>query len=257
MQNFKLTIEYDGTEYHGWQRQKDFRTVQATIEDALETMIGHQVTVIGSGRTDAGAHALNQVANFLVDTTLTADIFKKGLNSLLPADIVIRDCRAVDDRFHARYDAWSKVYDYRILNRPIPTALFRRYAWHIRKTLDLNAMSEAMLCLKGEHDFSAFEAAGSPRANAVRTAIDVNLTAKDKDGYVVFTIEANGFLRCMVRNIVGTLVDVGLGRISPEGFQGILTSRDRKQAGITAPPHGLFLREVKYRPYDPVSRTPF
>ena len=248
MPNFKLIIEYDGTAYHGWQRQKDIPTVQGAIEAALGTMTGDSVRVIGSGRTDAGVHALNQVANFCVDTRLTTDDFKKGLNSLLPPDIVVKDCQGVDESFHARYDARSKVYDYHLLNRPTPAALFRQYAWHVRKNLDLNAMRVAMVCLRGEHDFSAFEASGSPRSHAVRRAMDVDLTAKDAEGYLVFTMEADGFLRCMVRNIVGTLVDVGLGRLSPEAFQDILTSKDRKQAGITAPAHGLFLREVKYAP---------
>ncbi len=246
LQNFKLIIEYDGTGYHGWQRQSNTCTIQGTIEDALKTMTEQPVTLIGSGRTDAGVHATGQVASFCLETRLTSDVFAKGLNSLLPPDIVIKDCAAVDETFHARYDAWSKVYDYRILNRPTPAALFRQYAWHIRKPLDLDAMRTAILCLKGEHDFSAFEGAGSPRSHAVRTAIDVSLTGKDADCYVVFSIEADGFLRHMARNIVGTLVDVGLGKISAEAFENILISKDRKQAGITAPAHGLFLREVKY-----------
>ena len=177
MPNFKLILEYEGTAYHGWQRQKDAPTVQETIEAALETMTGGLVKVIGSGRTDAGAHALNQVANFSIDTRLTADVFQKGLNSLLPPDIVVKACQGVDDSFHARYDAWSKVYNYRILNRPIPAALFRHYAWHVKKRLNVHAMRVAMDCLKGEHDFSAFEASGSPRSHAVRNAMDVNLPA--------------------------------------------------------------------------------
>ena len=246
--NFKLTIEYDGTAYHGWQRQNDAPTVQGTIEAALKTMTGRPVTIIGSGRTDAGVHALNQVANFFVDTKLTSDIFTIGLNSLLPGDIVIKDCASVDETFHARHDAWSKVYDYRILNRSIPAALFRQYAWHIRKDLDLEGIRTSVLCLNGRHDFSAFEGAGSPRLHSVRTVIDASLTGKDMHGYVAFSIEADGFLRHMVRNIVGTLVDVGLGKITPEVFEDILKSKDRKQAGITAPAHGLFLREVKYVP---------
>ena len=246
MQNFKLVIEYDGTAYHGWQRQSNTRTIQGAIEDALKTITGQSVTLIGSGRTDAGAHATGQVGSFCLETRLTSDVFAKGLNSLLPPDIVIKDCAAVDETFHARYGTRSKVYDYRILNRPTPAALFRQYAWHIRNPLHLEAIRTAMVCLKGEHDFSAFEGAGSPRSHAVRTVIDVNLARKDADGYVVFSIEADGFLRHMARNIVGTLVDVGLGKISPQAFEDILISKDRRQAGITAPAHGLFLREVKY-----------
>jgi tRNA pseudouridine38-40 synthase len=246
LQNFKLVIEYDGTLYHGWQRQSSTRTIQGTIEAVLQTMTGQSVTLIGSGRTDAGVHARGQVANFCLETRLTSDIFARGLNSLLPPDIVIKDCAAVNKAFHARHDARCKVYDYRILNRPTPSALFRQYAWHISSPLDLDAMGAAMLCLKGRHDFSAFEAVGSPRSHTVRAVTDVNLSGRDEDGYVVFSIEADGFLRHMVRNIVGTLVDVGLGRISPGAFGDILISKDRRQAGITAPAHGLFLREVKY-----------
>lgn len=246
MQNFKLVIEYDGTAYHGWQRQNNICTIQETIEDALKTMTGQSVTLIGSGRTDAGVHATGQVANFCLETRLTSDVFARGLNSLLPPDIVIKDCTAVGEGFHARYDARSKVYDYRILNRLIPAALFRQYSWHIKLSLDLDAMRTAMLWLKGQHDFSAFEATGSSRSHAVRTVIGVNLFGRDEDGHVVFSIEADGFLRHMVRNIVGTLVDVGLGKISPKGFEDVMISKDRRLAGITAPAHGLFLREVKY-----------
>jgi tRNA pseudouridine38-40 synthase len=246
LQNFKLVIEYDGTAYHGWQRQNNICTIQETIEDALKTMTGQSVTLIGSGRTDAGVHATGQVANFCLETRLTSDVFARGLNSLLPPDIVIKDCTAVGEGFHARYDARSKVYDYRILNRPIPAALFRQYSWHIKLSLDLDAIRTAMLCLKGQHDFSAFEATGSSRSHAVRTVIGVNLFGRDEDGQVVFSIEADGFLRHMVRNIVGTLVDVGLGKVSPKGFEDVMISKDRRLAGITAPAHGLFLREVKY-----------
>ena len=246
LQNFRLDIEYDGTAYHGWQRQTNARTVQGTIEAVLETMTAQSVTLIGSGRTDAGAHATGQVANFCVKTRLTSGVFLRGLNSLLPEDIVIKDCREVEESFHARYDAQSKVYHYRILNRPIPAALNRQYAWHITKPLDLEAISKAMICLKGKRDFSAFEAAGSSQKHAVRTVIQLSLTGKDADGYVVFSIEADGFLRHMVRNIVGTLVDVGLGKTSTGDFESILLSKDRKQAGITAPAHGLFLRDVRY-----------
>ncbi len=247
LRNFKLVIEYDGTAYHGWQRQKETPTVQGTIEAAIETMTGKSVTLTGSGRTDAGVHALNQVANFIVDTKLTSDIFRRGLNSLLPRDVVIKDCRGADDAFHARFDVSGKVYHYHIINRPCPTAIFRQYSWHIRRPLELPVMREAMAHLKGTHDFSAFEAAGGSRSHAVRTVMDVGLTTRDEmAGHVVFSIEANGFLRCMVRNIVGTLVDVGMGKTSTAVFQGILESKDRRQAGRTAPPQGLFLREVKY-----------
>lgn len=246
VQNFKLLIEYDGTSYSGWQRQASDRTIQGTIESALHTMTEQSVTLIGSGRTDAGVHAVAQVANFHVETRLAPDVFLRGLNGLLPGDIVIRECLQVDEAFHARYDARSKVYEYRILNHLIRPALFRQYAWHISTSLDLEAMKTAMGHLKGEQDFSAFQAAGGNQTHAVRTVMNLRLSDKDAEGYVVFSIEADGFLRHMVRNIVGTLVDVGLGKTSPTGFKDILLWRDRSKAGITAPAQGLFLMEVKY-----------
>jgi len=245
MPNFKITIEYDGSAYHGWQRQTMDRTIQGEIETALMTMAGNRVALTGSGRTDAGVHAYNQVANFQCETQLTPGVFQKGLNSLLPEDIVITSCEVVPEKFHAQYDAKSKTYHYRILNRPIPVAISRQYAWHIRKELDIDAMRSALRFIVGTHDFKAFEGSGSPRADTIRCIINADLFKTD-DGYVVLKIEGDGFLRFMVRNIVGTLVDVGLGKITPDDFKQILVSRDRNLAGITAPAHGLFLMTVRY-----------
>jgi len=243
--NFKLIIEYDGTCFSGWQRQKTDRSVQGEIEKALRVMTGQKVVVNGSGRTDAGVHALGQVANFHCDTRLTAAVFLKGLNSLLFEDVVIKDCRQVPDAFHARFDAKRKRYRYRMLNRLIPCALFRQYVWHIRKKLDTGAMRAAMAHIIGRHDFKAFEGSGSPRSSTTRTVMHAGLAETQRD-HLDFEIEADGFLRYMVRNIVGTLVDVGLVKISPDDFKAVLRSRDRGRAGITAPPQGLFLVEVKY-----------
>ncbi len=245
MQNFKIIIEYDGSAYHGWQRQATDRTIQGEIENALMTMTGNRVTVIGSGRTDAGVHAYGQVANFRCNTSLGAEVFQNGLNGLLPEDIVIRSCEAAPEKFHARYDVTSKTYHYRILNRRLPDAIFRQYAWHIRKKLDLNAMQSALHYIVGYHDFKAFEGSGSPRSSTVRCVMNADVVETD-DGYPVFKIEGDGFLKFMVRNIVGTLVEAGLGKITPSDFKRILASRDRNLAGITAPAHGLFLMEVKY-----------
>lgn len=245
MKNFKLIIEYDGSAYHGWQRQKTEPTVQSEIEKALITMTGKRVVLIGSGRTDAGVHASGQVANFRIETGLNPEIFQKGLNSLLPEDIVIRECTQVDTSFHARYDAVSKIYHYRILNRRIPSAICRQYAWFVPKTLDHSAMSCAIDHIIGTHDFKAFEGAGSPRSKTIR-CVKKAVLKKNRDGHLIFEIEADGFLRFMVRNIVGTLVDAGLCKITPEDFGNILLSKDRGLAGATAPPHGLFLMEVKY-----------
>ena len=245
MSNFKITIEYDGSAYHGWQRQASERTIQGEIENALKTMTGNTITVTGSGRTDAGVHALNQTANFRCTTSLTPEVFLKGLNSLLPEDIVICSCKIVPEKFHARYDVKSKVYQYRILNRSLPAAISRQYAWHIRKKLNLSAMQEAIRCIIGSHDFKAFEGSGSPRVSTVRCITNADLVETDND-YLVLKIEGDGFLKFMVRNIVGTLVDVGFDKITPHDFKQILISKDRNLAGITAPAHGLFLMEVKY-----------
>lgn len=245
LKNFKILIEYDGTAYHGWQRQKKDRTIQQEIEQALFTMTAGQVTLIGSGRTDAGVHALGQVANFQCETNLTDAVFQKGLNSLLPDDIVIRDCRLVDRSFHARYDVKSKIYHYQILNRNMPRAIGRQYAWFIRRKLDTAAMLSAIAHLVGRHDFKSFEGTGSPRSHTTREVMAADLI-KNNDGSILFKIEADGFLRYMVRNIVSTLVDVGLGKIEAVDVKDILESKNRRNASPTAPAHGLFLMEVKY-----------
>ena len=208
-------------------------------------MTGQKVSVAGSGRTDAGVHALAQVASFKCDTELSAEIFRKGLNSLVAEDLVVKACEQAPESFHARFDAVTKTYQYRILNRSTPSALHRNYSWFIRKRLDTGAMRTAIEFLIGDHDFKAFEGTGSPRSSTVRRVMRAELLEKEH-GLVVFEIEAGGFLRFMVRNIVGTLADVGLGKISPAAFNDILISKDRSQAGITAPPQGLFLVEVKY-----------
>lgn len=243
--NFKIIIEYDGTNYHGWQRQKEERTIQGEIEKALQTITGTQIILTGSGRTDSGVHALNQVANFRCETSLASDVFEKGLNSLLPDDIVIRDCRKVHDSFHARYDAKSKIYRYRILNRPVASAIGRQYTWFIRKELKKTVMRKAISLIIGVHDFKTFEGSGSPRTHTKRHVMAANLLQED-NATLVFHIEADGFLRFMVRNIVGTLVEVGFSKISIDGFSKILRSKDRSKAGPTAPAKGLYLIEVKY-----------
>ncbi|CAB1085430.1 tRNA pseudouridine(38-40) synthase (EC [Olavius algarvensis Delta 1 endosymbiont] len=243
--NFKIIIEYDGTHYHGWQRQKDDRTIQQEIENALSAMTAERVTLTGSGRTDAGVHAYGQVANFICDTGLSETVFQKGLNSILPDDIVIKDCRLVNQAFHARYDAKSKIYHYQITNRDIPSAIGRQYAWFIRRKLDTAAMRAAISHIIGSQDFKSFEGTGSPRSHTTRNIMAAGLTVHE-DGLLVFQIEADGFLRYMVRNIVGTLVDIGLGKITPAEFKKILESRNRSNASATAPARGLFLMEVKY-----------
>ena len=242
---FKLVIEYDGSAFHGWQRQTKDRTVQETIEKALSVMTREKVTLIGSGRTDAGVHAIGQSAGFTTRSRLDARTFFKGLNSLLPDDVVVRKCDPMPDSFHARFDVRSKHYRYHILNRRIAPAIGRQFVWHIRKPLDTAAMMQAAGTLLGTHDFKAFEGAGSPRDHSIRTVTDSTIRVAG-DGNLTYDIRANGFLRFMVRNIVGTLVEVGLGRLDKQAVGAILQSKDRSRAGATAPPQGLFLMDVTY-----------
>jgi tRNA pseudouridine38-40 synthase len=245
VKNFKLAIEYDGTNYHGWQRQPNAPSIQQTIEVALETMTRQKITLIGSGRTDAGVHALGQTANFKCETHLEPSQLQKGLNSLLPNDIVIRECLQVSSRFHARFDAKNKRYRYCILNHHLPDAIGRQYAWWIRAALDTTAMQEAADVIVGEHDFKSFEASGSPRSHTRRQVMQARWEWQTSDR-IIFDITADGFLRYMVRNIVGTLVAVGLHKITCAKFQEIFNAMDRNQAAMTAPAHGLFLMEVSY-----------
>lgn len=243
--NFKLTIEYEGTHYHGWQVQPNGVSIQGEIEAALQMMTRQKVKLLGSGRTDAGVHALGQVANFTCDTAITPEAFHKGLNSILPDDIVIRDVTKVPLQFHARFNAKSKRYRYHILNRPIPSAIERHHMWWIRSPLDLPAMTAAADHIIGKHDFKAFEGAGSPRSHTYRHITEAKVNGQ-ASGRITFDVRADGFLRYMVRNLVGTLVDVGLGKIQPDQIKQILDSKDRARASATAPARGLFLIEVNY-----------
>ena len=242
---FKLIIEYDGSGFHGWQRQKNDRTVQETIEKAIGRMTGERCTLNGSGRTDAGVHARAQVASFQTASRLDAAIFLKGLNSLLPDDVSICECTQMPEGFHARFDVRSKHYRYHIVNRPVAPAIGRQFVWHIRNPLDTAAMLRATGHMVGTHDFKAFEGAGSPRAHTVRTVTESTIQLAD-GGKLTYDIRADGFLRFMVRNIVGTLVEVGLGKRPADAMPAILASRDRSRAGATAPSQGLFLMDVSY-----------
>lgn len=245
MRNIKLLIEFDGTNYHGWQVQPNGLTIQEVIEKKIEVMTGQRVRLIASGRTDAGAHALGQVANFQTASAIPVEGFWRGLNSLLPPDIVIRSVEEVKLEFHAQYGAKRKTYRYFILNRELPSAIYRNYSWHIPQPLDVSAMQEASKILLGKKDFSSFQAADADLPDPVREVFQASWSMKEEN-FPCFTTEAEGFLKHMVRNIVGTLVEVGKGKITAEEFRRILEARDRRQAGITAPPQGLFLVEVKY-----------
>ncbi len=240
-----MILEYDGTRYHGWQRQKDPLTIQQVLEECILRITGEDVRVTASGRTDAGVHALGQVANFRTDSDLHTGNLLRGINSLLPKDIVIKELSAAPDSFHARYDVKSKVYLYQIFNSRIRPVLFRLYTWLIYDPLDADKMREAASHLVGTHDFSSFCAAGCDQENHVRTVIALDL-APSRSGIMRIHVEADGFLRHMVRNIVGTLVEVGRGKRGPDTIPLLLETKDRRRAGMTAPPQGLFLKEVKY-----------
>jgi tRNA pseudouridine38-40 synthase len=244
-QNFRLILEYEGSGYHGWQRQSGVLTIQEVLESRLEVMLGVPIRVRASGRTDAGVHARGQVVNFHAATRLRPEDLVHGLNSLLPPDIAVIAAEAVDPAFHACFSAKSKTYAYTILNRAVPSALERRLSWHIRRPLQIGAMREGSRRLLGIHDFKAFMASGSAVRNTQRHLLRLELTRPDAC-HLVLLFEADGFLKQMVRNMVGTLVEVGRGRRRPEELADILASRDRRRAGMTAPAHGLCLLAVHY-----------
>ena len=243
--NIKLVLAYDGTCYHGWQRQANAITIQEVIEKKIEMMVGEPVSLISSGRTDAGVHAVCQICNFITISNIDPRSMKRGLNSLLPDDILVKDAEYAPLEFHARYSARSKVFEYRILNREEPDVFGRNYLWHIRMRLNTKQMTQCLPHILGTHDFSSFRSSGSGNTNPVRSVMRAELH-NSKNGVLRFVIEADGFLRHMVRNIVGTLIHVGLGKTGSEGFREIIESKDRNSAGIKAPPQGLFLVKVRY-----------
>jgi tRNA pseudouridine38-40 synthase len=243
--NIRFILAYDGSRYHGWQRQKNGESIQGVIEDQLYQITRENIRVIASGRTDAGVHALNQICHFNTSTKIEPQTLQKGLNSLLPHDIFIKQADYVPLDFHARYSARSKIYEYRIINQPEPDIFLRFYSWHIQRRLNLDEMKKCLSSLIGEHDFSAFKSTGSENKDPVRKMLRAEIE-NTSQGRVNFLFEANGFLRHMVRNVVGTMVEVGLGKLGYTDFLDIFESKDRCQAGIKAPPQGLFLVDVKY-----------
>jgi tRNA pseudouridine38-40 synthase len=245
MRNIKLLIEYDGTNYHGWQVQPNGITVQEVLQKNLAIMTRERVRLIGSGRTDAGVHALGQVANFQTRASIPPEGFRRGLNSLLPPDIVVKSAEEAAPDFNAQLLARRKTYLYVILNREAPSAMHRNYSWHYPIPLDPDAMQEAAQRLVGKKNFASFQAADADTVNPVRVVFRADWF-DDKAPFLYFAIEAEGFLKQMVRNFVGTLVDVGRGKISVGEFERILKAEDRRQAKMTAPPQGLFLVKVEY-----------
>jgi tRNA pseudouridine38-40 synthase len=243
--NIRLLLEYDGTCYHGWQRQSDAVTIQGVVEAAVARLTGEAIALIGSGRTDAGVHALGQVTNFRTQSAIPLTAFHKGLNSMLPRDIAVLSATEAAPEFHARKSARAKTYEYRILNRGNRSPLARHYAWWIAPPLDLAAMAMAAAILPGEHDFAAFRASGSDNINPVRRVLAARWQ-EGAGGWLSFTITATGFLRGMVRSLVGTMAEVGRGKAPATILAELLESGARHLAGPTAPPQGLYLVEVFY-----------
>lgn len=277
MRNIRLLISYDGTDFHGWQRQPNALTVQECLESAIARIVGNPVHVWGSGRTDAGVHALSQVGSFKMDCPIPCDNLVKALNDALPSTVRIRDAHEVSARFHACYDVRSKTYRYRILQAPVCLPFLSRFVWHYPFPLDLERMAEAAKLFEGEHDFTSFAAAdasgakddclgsaGGPNGLAlgdgssrrlpprkeergmVRRIFSSRLVRRSRTSMLIYEVSGNGFLHHMVRNIVGTLVEVGRGKLEPGDVHRILKARDRTTAGPTAPAQGLCLVEVDY-----------
>ncbi len=243
MQNIKLTIGYNGAQYHGFQLQKNAITIQECLESAMHTVFCHPVRVIAAGRTDSGVHAVGQTVNFHTASQIPVERIPYALNSVLPSDIVVSRAEKVSELFHARYSAVSKVYSYTIDNAQHPRVLVRHCSLHLRAALNLSMMKQAAATLLGRHDFSSFMGSASSVKTTVRQLL--RLDVDEADGFITITAEADGFLYNMMRIIVGTLVEVGSGKREAD-LRTLLHAKDRNAAGWTVPPHGLVLLEVKY-----------
>ena len=285
--NLRLIISYDGTDFHGWQRQPHAATIQECLESAIERILGEKVHVYGSGRTDAGVHALNQVANFKTACPIPCENLVKALNNILEPTVRIKDASEVPLRFHARRDARSKTYRYRILQAPIASPFVNRFVWHYPFKLNVERMAAAARLFEGEHDFTSFAAAeggsgdeslsngyavpallpvpptqaGVPvpltparepvpacktEATLVRRIFTSRFLRRPRMSMLIYEVTGNGFLHHMVRNMVGTLIEVGRGKLEPDDITRILIARDRSMAGPTAPAQGLCLMRVEY-----------
>jgi tRNA pseudouridine38-40 synthase len=239
-----MVVEYDGTDYRGWQIQPGDRTIQGELESALETVLRRRTRVEGAGRTDAGVHALGQVAAFAAADGVDLRTLERRLNGILAPAIAVHGLRTVPDTFDPRRDARARTYLYRIWAAPWASPFARRFAWHVYDALDVGSMAEAAAALEGEHDFSAFQAAGCDADNPVRRVLESAVERRGSE--IVLRIAATAFLRHMVRAIAGTLVEIGRGRRRGADLSALLAGRDRTQAGPTAPPQGLVLARVDY-----------
>jgi tRNA pseudouridine38-40 synthase len=245
----KLVFGYDGSNFHGFARQEGLRTVQGTLENVLSRVLHVPMEVVGSGRTDAGVHARAQVIHWTQDSGPPAEHYPYLLRRSLPRDILPTEATEVSDDFHARYDTVCKTYRYTLQLAPKEDIFTHRYAWHVRKPLDFEAIQMACQCLLGEHDFTSFCAGATPATNRVRTIHQLSMV--QRESFMDIYCTGSGFLQHMVRIIVGTLVDVGTGKFSPNRVEWMLKQRDRRAAGLTAPAHGLCLWDVVYSSSEP------
>ena len=245
MRNIKLTIEYDGKDFNGWQKQPNKLNIQGTIEQAIKQITGEEVDLNASGRTEAGVHSLGQVANFKTNSKLPIEKWPLALNANLKKSIVIKKAEEVDERFHSRLSCKKKTYRYVINNSKFGTAIYRNLETHIPQKLDIEKMQQAVKFFEGEHDFKAFKASGTSSKSSVRTIYEAKVI-KMPDEKIFIELTGSGFLYNMVRIISGTLVEVGLGKIKPDEILGIIESKQREKAGKTLPPQGLYLLKVEY-----------
>ena len=244
MRNIKLTIEYDGKDFNGWQKQPNKLNIQGEIERAIYNITKEEVDLIGSGRTDAGVHAWNQIANFKTNSNISIEKMAIAINSQLKNSIVVKKAEEVDERFHSRYNAKRKTYRYVINNTEYGSAIYRNLEYHFPIKLNVEKMQEAVKYFEGEHDFKAFKSSGTSGKNSVRTIYKAEV--KTDGERILIELTGNGFLYNMVRIISGTLLDVGLGKIEPREIEDIINSKDRTRAGKTLPAHGLYLVKVNY-----------
>lgn len=242
--NIKLYLQFDGTEYCGWQIQPGLPTIQGTLKEAVSKITKEDITPVGCGRTDSGVHGMNYTAGFRTNAKIPAERIPYALNSVLPNDIICIGAEEVSEDFHANSSATAKCYRYIIDNNEFPNVFLSRYAWHHRYSLDINAMKRAAEAFKGEHDFIGFASSGFTVKTTVRTIYGIDI--KSENNIITIDVTGNGFLYNMVRIIAGTLVYVGEGRINPDSMPDIINSRCRNRAGITAPAKGLCLKEVFY-----------
>lgn len=245
MKNILLTFEYDGTNYSGWLAQKNAVTIQGIVETALSKLLQRSISINGCSRTDSGVHAMNYHASFTSDTTIPPDKICYALNNFLPKDIVCKGSKLVPDDFHARFSSKGKIYRYLLYTCDFSSPLLINRAWYIKKPLNVEFIQCAATYFIGKHDFSAFRATGGLSKTTERTIFNASVS-QDATGMITFEVEGDGFLYNMVRIMVGTLAYVGLGKIPPNLIPNIISSKDRKQAGITAPAHGLYLYKVIY-----------